>query len=60
MVTSLPQALVTGLGDSVLLEAKAQLERRLPDASIDAEVSRQFKELLAVATAKRDAGQLGP
>lgn len=59
VATSLPQALVTGLGDSVLLEAKAELERRLPRASIDAEVARQFKELLAVATAKRDAGQLG-
>ncbi|MDQ4090313.1 MAG: acyltransferase [Actinomycetota bacterium] len=58
--TVLPQARVTGLGDSVLLEAKAELERRLPDASIDAEVARQFKELLAVAKATRDAGQLGP
>ncbi|HJV08026.1 MAG TPA: acyltransferase family protein [Acidimicrobiales bacterium] len=60
VATSLPQALVTGLGDSVLLEAKAELERRLPDAAIDAEVARQFKELLALAKAKRDAGQLGP
>ena len=58
--TVLPQSRVTGLGDSVLLEAKAQLERRLPDASIDAEVSRQFKELLAVAKAKLATGQLGP
>jgi len=57
--TVLPQVRVTGLGDSVLLEAKAELERRLPDASIDAEVSRQFKALLAVAKAKRDAGLLG-
>ena len=56
----LPQARVTGLGDSVLLEAKAELERRLPDASIDAEVSRQFKELLGVAKAHRDTGVLGP
>ena len=58
--TALPQARVTGLGDSVLLEAKAELERRLPDASIDAEVARQFKELLAVARAHRDSGALGP
>ena len=58
--TVLPQARVTGLGDSVLLEAKAELERRLPDASIDAEVARQFKELLAVARAHRDSGVLGP
>jgi len=58
--TVLPQAKVTGLGDSVLLEAKADLERRLPDASIDAKVARQFKELLAVAKAQRGAGQLGP
>jgi len=57
--TVLPQVRVTGLGDSVLLEAKAELERRLPDASIDAKVSRQFKALLAVATAQRDAGLLG-
>ncbi|HUR23149.1 MAG TPA: acyltransferase family protein, partial [Acidimicrobiales bacterium] len=51
--TVLPQARVTGLGDSVLLEAKAGLERLLPDAMIDAEVGRQFKELLAVAKAYR-------
>ncbi len=56
----LPQVRVTGLGDSVLLVAKAELERRLPDASIDAEVARQFKELLSVARAHRDAGALGP
>ncbi|MGI8809699.1 MAG: acyltransferase family protein [Acidimicrobiales bacterium] len=58
-VTALPQSRVTGLGDSVLLEAKAELERRLPDASIDAVVARQFKELLAVARAQRDGGELG-
>ena len=58
-VRVLPQAGVTGLGDSVLLEAKAELESRLPDASIDAVVSRQFKELLAVARSTRDTGQLG-
>jgi peptidoglycan/LPS O-acetylase OafA/YrhL len=58
--TVLPQERVTGLGDSVLLEAKAELERRLPDASIDAEVARQFKVLLAVARAHRDSGALGP
>ena len=58
--TVLPQVRVTGLGDSVLLEAKAELERRLPDASIDAEVARQFKELLAVARAHRESGALGP
>jgi len=57
--TALPQVRVTGLGDSVLLEAKAELERRLPDASIDAEVGRQFKELLALAKAQRDSGRLG-
>ncbi|HET7719859.1 MAG TPA: hypothetical protein VFK43_07830, partial [Acidimicrobiales bacterium] len=56
----LPQVRVTGLGDSVLLEAKAELEWRLPDASIDAEVARQFKELLAVARAHRDSGAIGP
>ncbi len=44
----------------MLLEAKAGLERLLPDAFIDAEVSRQFKELLAVAKAYRDGGTLGP
>jgi hypothetical protein len=60
VVRVLPQVRVTGLGDSVLLEAKAELERRLPDASIDAEVARQFKPLLALATSLRDAGQLGP
>ncbi len=58
-VTVLPQSRVTGLGDSVLLEAKAELESRLPDASINAVVSRQFKELLAVARSMRDTGQLG-
>ncbi|MDQ3896228.1 MAG: acetyltransferase, partial [Actinomycetota bacterium] len=58
--TVLPKVHVTGLGDSVLLEAKAQLERRLPDAAIDAEVGRQFKELLAVARSMRDSGALGP
>ena len=57
--TVLPQGRVVGLGDSVLLEAKAQLERRLPDASIDGEVGRQFKELLGVARSRRASGQLG-
>jgi len=57
--TVLPPGRVTGLGDSVLLETKATLERRLPDASIDAEVGRQFKELLAVARSLRDAGGMG-
>lgn len=59
LTTVLPQVRITGLGDSVLLEAKAELERRLPDASVDAEVGRQFKELLAVAKAQRDSGRLG-
>ncbi len=58
-VTVLPRARVVGLGDSVLLEAKAELERRLPDASVDAVVGRQFKELLAVAVSLRAANQLG-
>jgi peptidoglycan/LPS O-acetylase OafA/YrhL len=58
-VTVLPQARVIGLGDSVLLEAKAELERRLPDAAIDAVVGRQFKELLALAESLRAANQLG-
>ncbi|MDQ6726433.1 MAG: acyltransferase, partial [Actinomycetota bacterium] len=57
--TVLPTARVTGLGDSVLLEAKATLERRLPDAAVDAVVGRQFKELLAVAQSLRDSGRLG-
>jgi len=57
--TVLPLARVTGLGDSVLLEAKATLERRLPDATVDAEVGRQFKDLLAVARSLRDSGRLG-
>jgi hypothetical protein len=57
--TVLPQARVIGLGDSVLLEAKAELERRLPDASIDAVVGRQFKELLAIAESLRAANSLG-
>jgi hypothetical protein len=57
--TLLPQARVTGLGDSVLLEAKATLEQRLPDAAVDAVVGRQFKELLGVATSLRDSGRLG-
>jgi len=55
----LPQGRVTGLGDSVLLVAKAELERRLPAASIDAEVGRQFKELVSLARALRDGGGLG-
>jgi peptidoglycan/LPS O-acetylase OafA/YrhL len=58
-VTVLPQARVIGLGDSVLLEAKDELESRLPDASIDAVVGRQFKELLALAESLRAANQLG-
>jgi hypothetical protein len=57
--TTLPKARVTGLGDSVLLEAKTMLERRLPDAVIDAEVGRQYKDLLAEARSLRDGGQLG-
>ncbi len=56
---TLPDVLVTGLGDSVLLEAKDSLEARLPNASIDAVVGRQFKELLAEATSLRDSGKLG-
>jgi peptidoglycan/LPS O-acetylase OafA/YrhL len=57
--TVLPTARVIGLGDSVLLEAKSTLEQRLPDASVDAVVGRQFKELLALATTMRDSGKLG-
>ena len=57
--TLLPTARVTGLGDSVLLEAKRELERRLPDVTIDAVVARQFNDLLAVARGIRDGGQLG-
>jgi peptidoglycan/LPS O-acetylase OafA/YrhL len=57
--TTLAQVAVTGLGDSVLLEAKAELERRLPSAEVDAVVARQFRELLAVARAHRDSGRLG-
>jgi hypothetical protein len=57
--TVLPTARIVGLGDSVLLEAKASLERRLPDASIDAEVGRQFKDLLDIARSLRDSGGLG-
>jgi hypothetical protein len=55
----LPAAHVTGLGDSVLLEAKAVLESRLPDAAIDAAVARQFPQLLALARSLRDGGRLG-
>ena len=57
--TVLPRGRVTGLGDSVLLEAKPHLERRLPNATIDAEVGRQFKALLSLARSLRDSGQLG-
>jgi peptidoglycan/LPS O-acetylase OafA/YrhL len=57
--TVLPVGRVIGMGDSVLLEAKAELERRLPDAVVDAEVGRQFKELVGLARTLRDSGRLG-
>lgn len=52
-------ARVTAIGDSVLLGAKAALERQVESISVDAEVGRQFQAMLAVARAHRNTGTVG-
>jgi len=54
-----PLPSVTVLGDSVLLEAKAAFERRLPGVAVYAAIGRQFNDLLTVARSLSQDGQLG-
>ena len=50
---------VTVIGDSVALASAGQLEQKLPQASIDAEVSRQFSTADGLLQNKLDQGVLG-
>ena len=52
-------ARVSAIGESVLLEARASLERQLEGVVVDAVVGRQFPESLAAARKLRDEGRLG-
>lgn len=59
-VAALPTtARVSAIGESVLLDAKASLERQLEGVVVDAVIGRQFPESLAAARKIRDDGRLG-
>jgi peptidoglycan/LPS O-acetylase OafA/YrhL/lysophospholipase L1-like esterase len=49
---------VTAIGDSVMLAAAPQLRAALPGSSIDAQVSRQMSQGIAVARQLASSGQL--
>ncbi len=52
---------VTAIGDSVMLSAAGPLKDRLgPSGSIDAKVSRQFREGVEIVRSLRDEGRLAP
>jgi peptidoglycan/LPS O-acetylase OafA/YrhL len=52
---------VTAIGDSVMLSAAGPLKARLgPSGSIDAKVSRQFREGVDIVASLRQQGQLAP
>lgn len=50
---------VTVIGDSVALASAGQLQQKFPNASIDAEVSRQFSTADGILQSKLDQGMLG-
>ena len=50
---------IFAIGDSVMVGAAKELQRALGDVEIDARVSRQAKQALAILQARHDAGQLG-
>lgn len=52
-------AVVSAIGDSVMLGAKAALEEAIPGITVDAEVGRQLWSGDEVASAMREAGTLG-
>jgi peptidoglycan/LPS O-acetylase OafA/YrhL len=54
-----PPKPIIGIGDSVMLGAQGALEARMPGIVVNAAVSRPFGGAVEVATAYRDAGQLG-
>lgn len=54
-----PPKPIIGIGDSVMLGAQRALETRMPGFVTNAAVSRPFGGSVEVATAYRDAGQLG-
>jgi hypothetical protein len=52
---------VTAIGDSVMLSAAGPLKARLgPSSSIDAKVSRQFREGVGLVSTLRQEGRLAP
>jgi peptidoglycan/LPS O-acetylase OafA/YrhL len=54
-----PPARVFAIGDSVMLGAASQLAAAVPNSEVDAAVSRQVSEGIAVLEARREAGTLG-
>ncbi|MFP5320109.1 MAG: acyltransferase family protein [Acidimicrobiia bacterium] len=52
-------ARVTAIGDSVLLGAKPLLEHQIEGVVVDADVGRQFADVLALVRTYRDEGRLG-
>ena len=61
--TTLPPARTGGvllIGDSVMLGAKAAIEHAIPEAHVDAAVSRQFDDAIAVVNAAKRRGALPP
>lgn len=54
-----PPARIFAVGDSVMLGAANQLAEALPNAEVDAAVSRQVSDGIAVLEARRQAGTLG-
>jgi len=51
---------ITSLGDSVMLGAHVALQRELPNATIDAAVSRPSTEMFSRIRTRLNAGQLAP
>ncbi|MEI8082021.1 MAG: acyltransferase family protein [Actinomycetes bacterium] len=51
---------ITSVGDSVMLGAHVALQRELPNATIDAAVSRPATEMFARIRTRLNAGQLAP
>ena len=58
--TAIGSALVSAIGDSVMLGAARELQRTIGDIDVDAAVSRQASDTIALLSARRDAGQIGP
>jgi peptidoglycan/LPS O-acetylase OafA/YrhL len=54
-----PPARIFAIGDSVMLGAANQIAATLPNAEVDAAVSRQVSDGIAILEARRQAGTLG-